>query len=182
MSDNNDNKYPELDPKEVAKRLEKEKGLVVVDDKGRSLTSGKFVKGAAKPGPGRPKKVKTPEVSDLLTDEDRKAFLKDGKVHSKAALQRLLETAQTRAEAVKIASLLIQYDSPKLSAIETKSTEERSISITWSFDKADTVKLTEQNQIKEVQELTQELTEQGNLVDSKTKLTQELKSSEEGDE
>lgn len=118
--------------KELAKELEKEKGLKLVDEKGRSLTTGKFGKGNPG-GPGRPKKVKTPEVTDLLTEEDRAAFLQDGKVHSKAALQRLLETAQTRAEAVKIASLLIQYDAPKLSAVETKSTEEKSISISWNI-------------------------------------------------
>lgn len=119
---------------------------------------GKFVKGKSGNPSGRPKGVK-------LTAAQREMFKDD----PKKALLWLMNTAEDRRELLSVAKLVIDYVSPKLSAIKQEVKKDTKMVIEWKgvpnkpvidaefetvkpVDEESLGKLTE----KELQEVTQE--------------------------
>lgn len=102
-------------------------------------SKGHFVKGTGGGNPsGRPKGVK-------LTASQRKLFKDD----PKAALLWLMNTADDRKELLTVAKLVIDYVSPKLSAIKQEVTTDNKLVIEWQGQPNKTVVEGEFEVIKE---------------------------------
>lgn len=94
--------------------------------KGADNGNPNWVKGMASPNPnGRPKKEKVGD-NDLPSD-----FHSEVGADAAKALEKLLSTATTRYEATKLAKELLPYQKPKLSNIESHTTEVKTIEIKW---------------------------------------------------
>lgn len=83
-----------------------------------------------KRGRGRPPKAE-PDIDPNALPED---FHEKVGTDAKKAFESLLSTCQTRYEAAKIAKELLPYQSPKLSNVESYSTEVKTIEIKWLTD------------------------------------------------
>jgi hypothetical protein len=126
-------KLHRLDPDKWADITKDE---IVISDTGTVRVRGKFVKGFSGNLGGRPKKKVAPSSADLTKDELKK-FGKD----AKKALEHMLETANTRKEVKEISKILISYQAPKLSNIESRNFEEKTIEIKWA-DGGDMIDIT----------------------------------------
>ncbi len=101
-------------------------GDIVIHENGTVRVKGKFVKGYSGNPKGKTPKKKLKEVD--LTAEERKKFGKN----AKAALEHLLKTANTRASVERISNKLMPYQSPRLANIESRSIEQKTITIAWA--------------------------------------------------
>ncbi len=101
-------------------------GDIVIHENGTVRVKGRFVKGFSGNPKGKLPKKKLNEVD--LTAEERKKFGKD----AKAALEHLLKTATTRASVERISNKLMPYQSPRLANIESRSIEQKTITIEWA--------------------------------------------------
>lgn len=99
---------------------------ITIHDNGTVRVKGRFVKGFSGNPKGKAPKKKLKDVD--LTPEERKKFGKD----AKAALEHLLKTATTRAAVERISNKLMPYQSPRLANVESRSFEEKTITINWS--------------------------------------------------
>lgn len=111
---------------------------IQITEEGVVRVRGRFIKGYSGNVKGSVKKKKSVPKRMDLTAAEVKAFGKSAKV----ALEHLLETAQSRTDAERISSKLIAYQAPKLSNIESRSFEEKTIEIKWCDSRKDLIDIT----------------------------------------
>ena len=121
-----DDVYDKLQRLDPDKWADVHRDEIVISDKGAVRVRGRFVKGFSGNTGGRPRKAVAPARSEL-TKEELKKFGKD----AKKALEHMLETASSRKEVKEISKILISYQAPRLSNIESRSFEEKTIEIRW---------------------------------------------------
>lgn len=128
-----DDVYDKLQRLDPDKWAEITRDDISISDTGAVRVKGKFVKGFSGNTAGRPKKKRAPTASGSgdLTKEEVQKFGKN----AKKALEHMLETASSRKEVKEISKILISYQAPKLSNIESRSFEEKTIEIKWADGK-----------------------------------------------
>jgi hypothetical protein len=125
---------------------------------------GHFVKGQSGNKSGRPKKVK-------LTDESREEWKDD----PKKALVWLMNNSESKEELFKHAKAVIDYVSPKLSAVKQQVQQESLIQIQWMDNCIDTIDMSaaEQTLLEEYTDVVKEASKI--LEDNKPKKKQPVK-------